>query len=160
MGGEDVRQLAVAAARTQKRAQSGQGGGVAGQFLQVGEQCFESAGASLDDFTHARDLEAQSQTSITIGKQVQVAPAQSEQLGELLGLLVEASQDGHRVAIVGLVVDDAPVDTTREGLVSVDRDLARTRAQGLAVLLGQGQPTGIHEKIHRLPQVGLGLAGK
>ena len=86
--------------------------------------------------------------------------AQSEQLGQLLGLLIQARQHGHRLAIVGLVVDNAPVDITRDSLVSIDRDLARTRAQALALLLGQRQPTGVEEKLQRLTQVGLSLAGK
>jgi len=52
------------------------------------------------------------------------------------------------------------VDITRDSLVGFDRDLARTRAQALALLLGQRQPTGVEEKLQRLTQVGLGLAGK
>ena len=133
---------------------------MARQFLQVGEQRLESTGAPLDHFAQAGDLQAQGQACFTVGQQLQLATAHSDQLGELIRLLVQTGQDRHGLTVVGLIVDDVPVNLARHGLVRLERDLADARAQPLSLLGGQGQPTGVEQKVHRLSQIVRLLAGK
>ena len=158
LGGQDVGPLAISSTPAQQAAQAGQCGRVARQFLQVGEQRLESAGASLDHFTHAGDLQAQRQTCFAVGKQVQLPTAQGDQLGKLLRLLVQAGQGRHGFAVAGLLLDNVPVHITRHRLVRLDGDLTHACAQALAVLSRQRQPTCIEQQVNRLAQVGLVLA--